>query len=368
MSQRIALNRKDTELVASFASRIRVLPKPKLVRASSEQRSVRDALPRSLNLWAVISCMLALTGCGDGGSSGPGAAAKPGDAATRARTDTAPLVNMAPVISGTPPTTATVGRAYLFQPSASDANGDVLRFSISGMPSWALFDPRTGRLSGTPSVAGLSPKILITVSDGGATSVLSPFSITVEASGHGGLGNNRAPNISGTPPLAALAGQTYLFIPSAYDPDGGPLSFSVSGLPSWATFDSGSGRIRGTPSVADVGMSNKVSITVSDGQANTSLAAFTITVVATATGTATLSWQPPTQNDDGSPLADLAGYKVYWGQSHGSYTHSVTLTNPGVTRFVIESLTPGTWYFATTAFNRKNVESHYSNAASKIIL
>jgi hypothetical protein len=30
-------------------------------------------------------------------------------------------------------------------------------------------------------------------------------------------------------------------------------------------------------------------------------------------GQATLSWDPPTTNVDGTPLTDLAGYKVYYG-------------------------------------------------------
>ncbi len=62
-----------------------------------------------------------------------------------------------------------------------------------------------------------------------------------------------------------------------------------------------------------------IRISVSDGQLTTNLGDFTINVVATSPGTATLSWTPPTQNTDGSPLTDLAGYRVYWGTSSGNY-------------------------------------------------
>jgi hypothetical protein len=58
--------------------------------------------------------------------------------------------NRAPSISGTPPTTATVGRAYSFTPTASDPDGQVLKFSINWKPAWASFSKTTGRLSGTP--------------------------------------------------------------------------------------------------------------------------------------------------------------------------------------------------------------------------
>ena len=73
------------------------------------------------------------------------------------------------------------GQAYSFQPSATDANGDVLTFSIQNRPSWATFSPTTGRLSGTPttSQAGVYSNIVISVSDGKATRSLGAFSITV---------------------------------------------------------------------------------------------------------------------------------------------------------------------------------------------
>ncbi len=82
-------------------------------------------------------------------------------------------------------------------------------------------------------------------------------------------------------------------------------------------------------------------------------------------GTALLSWQPPTQNTDNSTLTDLAGYKVYYGTSSGDYSETITLTNTGLTSYVVENLAPTTWYFAMTAFNSYGVESHYSIEKSK---
>ena len=102
--------------------------------------------------------------------------------------------------------------------------------------------------------------------------------------------------------------------------------------------------------------------------ATTNLAAFAIQVVGTATGSATLTWQPPTGNTDGSPLSDLAGYRVYWGITQGNYSSSTALSNPGLTSYVIEQLTPATWYFVVTAVNSTGVESNYSNVVSKAVL
>jgi hypothetical protein len=80
-----------------------------------------------------------------------------------------------------------------------------------------------------------------------------------------------------------------------------------------------------------------------------------------------VTWSPPTTNTDGSPLTNLAGYKVYWGTQQGNYSSSVTLNNPGLTSYVVTNLTPGTWYFTVTSLNSQGVESSFSNAASKTI-
>jgi hypothetical protein len=66
-------------------------------------------------------------------------------------------------------------------------------------------------------------------------------------------------------------------------------------------------------------------------------------------------------------LTDLSGYRIYWGSSPGNYPNSVTVDNPGLSSYVIENLTPGTWEFVTTAINADGVESDFSNAASKTI-
>lgn len=277
----------------------------------------------------------------------------------------APGTNSPPVISGAPATTVTQGQAYSFTPTASDPDGNPLTFSIAGRPAWAAFDTVTGRLSGTPtaSALGTSGSITISVSDGQRSASLTPFTITVSSPPPA----NRAPLISGAPPTQVLAGSQYSFTPTASDPDGNSLMFSVSNLPGWASFNGATGRLSGTPTSVDVGTYPNIVIRVSDGQATTSLAAFSVAVVAVATGSATLSWTPPTYNTDGSPLTNLAGYRIYWGRSQGSYANSVTLNNGGLTSYVVDQLTPGTWWFVATAVNSQGVESSFSNAASKTV-
>lgn len=266
--------------------------------------------------------------------------------------------NMPPEISGTPPTSVTIGDTYSFTASGFDPDGDALTYSVQNLPSWAAFDSSLGRLSGTPQPGdvGSYPNISITVSDNSESASMPAFSIEVVA-------GNTPPEISGTPRSAVNAGDSYAFTPTATDPDGDSLTFSVSGLPGWATFDSSTGRVSGTPVTADVGTYNNVTITVFDGSDSDVLGPFTITVNAISTGSVTLSWVAPTENTDGTALTDLAGYKIYYGTSEGSYPNNVVIDNAGVTTYVIDNLSPGIWYFVMTANNSAGVESSYSGVA-----
>jgi hypothetical protein len=314
-----------------------------------------------LTFWKRISLTAAVglvAACG-GGSGGSGQTSLPVD-----------LPNNPPQIVGTPIGTALVGQLYRFTPSATDADGDVLTFRIENRPDWATFSPSTGRLEGTPpsTAQPVYQRILISVTDGQAFSELPAFDLAVQGGGGGG-GANAAPTISGTPAASVIAGNAYEFTPQAVDPEGQPLTFTVTGRPAWATFDAATGRLSGTPSASDVGTYSGIVITVSDGAASASLAGFSIAVqaVQVGTGSATIAWTPPTSNTDNSPLTNLAGYRIYYGTSSGNLTQVLNLPNPGISSGVVENLAAGTWYFAVTSYNASNVESERSNVTSKTI-
>lgn len=272
--------------------------------------------------------------------------------------------NRAPTITGTPGATATVGRSYSFRPVGSDADGDTLVYAIQNKPSWATFSTTTGRLSGTPTsgAVGTSARITITVSDSEAPPVALP-SFTIQVSAQA----NRAPTIGGTPGLSVAVGSAYSFQPTASDADGNTLSFSVTNLPSWASFNTSTGRISGTPAAGNIGTLAAITISVSDGVAVTSLAPFVLVVISAGTGTATVNWTPPTANTDGTTLTDLAGFKVVYGRSSTTLNQSATVSNAGLTSYTVNALTSGQWFFAVRAVNAAGVESDISNVASKTI-
>ena len=269
----------------------------------------------------------------------------------------------APIIWGDPETSVLVGSNYVFQPEASDNDGDVLEFSIANKPGWAEFDTASGVLQGVPGSQHLGQhgNIVISVSDQTSVVSLPSFAITVENAGappqDGGTPGTSPPSISGTPNTSVVAGTLYSFTPEASDPDDDTLSFSVVNKPVWATFSTTSGRLRGTPSTSHIGTSDLIEISVTDGTSIVALKRFRITVDAFGTETKTVSWKPPTQNEDGSALTNLAGYRIYYGTSAGDLTEVIELNSAGLTSYVIEDLAPGTYYLAMTSFNSNDLES-----------
>ncbi|MEJ2405810.1 MAG: putative Ig domain-containing protein [Candidatus Thiodiazotropha sp.] len=204
-----------------------------------------------------------------------------------------PPENTAPVISGSPSTQVAEGQAYSFRPSASDADGDSLTFSIDNRPAWASFNSATGLLSGTPGLAdaGTTSNIRISVSDGTDSASLSAFSITV-------TNTNQAPTISGSPATSVAEGANYQFAPTARDADGDALTYSIVNRPSWASFNTSTGVLSGTPGMSQAGTTSDIRISVSDGSATASLNAFSITVTNTNQAP-TISGSPTTHLDEG---------------------------------------------------------------------
>jgi len=270
--------------------------------------------------------------------------------------------NTAPTISGSPSRSVTADTAYTFQPTASDPDDQALTFRITNKPAWATFSAANGGLSGTPTSAraGTYSNISITVTDGIAQATLGPFSIEVIAA-------NRAPVLSGSPPTSVTAGVAYDFRPSAQDLDGDALTYSISGKPAWASFSSTTGRLYGTPDATDVGAFSGVTITVSDGELEDLLGPFTITVKDTPTGSATLHWSAPETNEDGTPLTDLRGYRVYYGQQQSNLASRLDIPDAGITSTTVEELPPATWYFSVRAYAADGTESAPSNIVSKTI-
>lgn len=136
-------------------------------RTASRARRRVVPSPEAVVLTAVLMVTALLAACGGG-------------SATQAGT---PETNEAPVIGGSAPATAVEGQAYLFTPTASDPDGDTLRFSAEGLPAWATLDAASGVIGGTPPAgsAGETHRVTLFVSDGSVTTPLPAFMISVVA-------------------------------------------------------------------------------------------------------------------------------------------------------------------------------------------
>ena len=185
----------------------------------------------------------------------------------------------------------------------------------------------------------------------------------------------------GAPPTSVQVARYYGFQTWATDTDGRGVTYSITNKPSWATFDTKYGHLYGIPPTSAAGTYANIVISASDGISQASLAPFSIVVQGTgstgggggttppptgATGTATVHWQPPTANTNGSAISNLAGYTVYYGTSQSNYT-TVKVANPGLTSYTIGNLSAGTYYFTVTAYNTAGMASAYGPVASKTI-
>jgi hypothetical protein len=177
-----------------------------------------------------------------------------------------------------------------------------------------------------------------------------------------------APLIAGAPARTARVGEPYVFQPLAFDQDGDLLTFAVENPPAWASFDSRTGLLGGTPTTEFLGPSGPITVTVSDGVHKTTLPAFSIEVSLPLTGgSAVLTWVAPTQNTDGSALTDLAGYVVRYWNDWDEPPYELDIPAPDTTTCAIEALGPGLWHFEVIAYTESGLRSLPSNRASKSI-
>jgi hypothetical protein len=292
---------------------------------------------------------LALAACGGGEESAAGA--PPGGN------------NLPPIIAGTPTTTLAAGSFYSFTPAAGDPDGDALTFSATNVPSWATFSTTTGALTGTPTEAnvGMTGMITIEVSDSKAVAQLPAFQIQVSSNSTTPPPANSAPTIAGTPAATATVGQSYTFAPVGTDADNDTLTYTIQNKPSWITFTPATGRISGTPTSANVGTTSGIVITVSDGEATASLAAFNLQVVASApvnrpptiTGTpattvtagTAYSFTPVGSDPDGNTLTYSIQNQPSWATfsaTTGRLSGTPTAANVGTSARITITVTDGT--------------------------
>lgn len=82
-----------------------------------------------------------------------------------------------------------------------------------------------------------------------------------------------------------------------------------------------------------------------------------------------LTWVAPVARSDGSPLslADIDGFRVYYGTSAGSYPNIVDVTDGSQTSVTIAGVIAGTYHVVMTTYDTNGLESAYSPELIKTV-
>jgi len=179
--------------------------------------------------------------------------------------------------------------------------------------------------------------------------------------------SNLAPTISLDKSAYARVGENYELQPKAQDADGDALTFTAVNLPPWASLNAKTGRITGTPGESDIGEYESITIAVADAAHKSVSPAFSITVLGPPTGVAALQWEAPPSKMDGSPLDNLAGYRIVYGREQDNLNRSIFLGRADQTNYEVGGLEEGVWYFSIIAVNANGLEGPASTTIMKSI-
>jgi PKD repeat protein len=186
-----------------------------------------------------------------------GALSDTGDAVITVRN-----VNRAPVMDAIPPSVTDDGKLFTLTVTASDPDGDILKYSASGLPAGAAFNATTRLFSWTPGYDQIGNyTITFRVSDGALSDTVDAIITVMEV--------NRAPVMDAIPSYVTDEGKLLTFRIIASDPDGDVLSFSVMNLPKGASYKAADGTFSWTPQYDQAGI-YRVTFSVSDGELSVS--------------------------------------------------------------------------------------------------
>jgi lysophospholipase L1-like esterase len=228
--------------------------------------------------------------------------------------------NVAPQITSAPVTSASAGLAYGYRVTATDANGDTLRYSLTTRPTGMTINATSGQIAWTPTSAQTgSQAVTARVADPAGLATTQSFTINV-------AGANVAPQITSSPVTGATVGIAYGYRVTATDGNGDTLNYSLTQSPAGMTINAATGQIAWTPTSAQTG-SQAVTARVADPGGLAATQAFTINV-AGANVAPRITSTPVTAASVGAAYS----YRVTATDANGdTLTYSLTQSPAGMT-------------------------------------
>ncbi|WP_444995098.1 Ig-like domain-containing protein [Aliikangiella sp. IMCC44359] len=258
----------------------------------------------------------------------------------------------------------TGANASVGTPVANDANSNSLTWSITGGNDGGLYDidSSTGEITSTLNLDyethTRSTQLTIQINDG---SEINSAIVTINIQNQ-----NEAPVISGKPATSVAQDKPYSFVPTTTDAENDKLVYSVSSLPIWASFNTKTGAVTGTPNNSHVGNYPDISISVSDGLLSDTLPTFAITVVNVNDSPIAINDTAATQENNSININPLANDSDPDGDSlsisAATAVHGNLLINPDNTL----TYTPNTGYSGSDTISYTVIDGQGGSANAQV--
>jgi len=237
------------------------------------------------------------------------------------------------------------------------ANPSTVQSGSSATLSWKASNATSclasGGWSGAQPVSGSKNTV--------ALGTTTTFTLTCDGPG-GAASQSAVVTVAAIPPSVSF-GASPTTIPSGAT---SLLTWTSSNANSCTASGGWSGSLPISGSRSTAALTTKTTYTITcTGSAGSATESATVSVESSTSGTATLSWSPPTANTNGTPLTPLSGYTIFYGTSATHLTHSIFVSGANTVSYEIKGLTAGTWYFAVAADAKDGTQSAMSALGSK---
>ena len=252
-----------TGLLSRSATVGTAFPKYQIIASNSPQSYAATGLPHGLSIDTTLGV---ITGTPTESGIYPvtiSATNNPGGTTTKTLTIT---VTGPPTIANGPPPAYTVGTPYSFTYQIEAYPAATVTLTSGSFPP-GLTLSSAGVLSGTPTQSGAYPATVI-ANNGINPKATQSFTLTV----------GQAPSITSPAGATFAVGQAGSFTVTATG-DPAPNSFTATGLPSWASLDSTTGVLSGTPpNTITTSTTFTINLTVGNGNLPNATQVFTLKV------------------------------------------------------------------------------------------